>query len=87
MKTLSVTSLLFSEAGNELLVNIGGEQLYLFDLAKQGQSPPVGLKYDSYRGMFSNLDADQIAMSRSNIEEIMSSENQPNQSKQDENKV
>ena len=79
---MSITSLLFSEAGNELLVNIGGEQLYLFDLAKQGQSP----KYDSYRSIFSDLEADQIAMSRSNIEEIMA-ESQSNQPKQDENKV
>ncbi len=44
MKTLSITFLAFNQDGNELLVNLGGEQLYLFDLAGDN-----GFKFDSFR--------------------------------------
>ena len=47
MKTLSVTFLTFSPDGSELLVNLGGEQLYLFDL--NGKNQEATLKYDSFK--------------------------------------
>lgn len=49
MKTLSITFLSFSPDGNELLVNLGGEQLYLFDLAMTGSSKRNQLRFDSFR--------------------------------------
>ncbi len=47
MKTLSVTFLTFGPDGTELLVNLGGEQLYLYDL--NGKNKEASLKYDSYK--------------------------------------
>ncbi len=63
MKTLSVTFLTFSPDGKELLVNLGGEQLYLFDL--DGKNLEAKIKFNSYKEMFEqefkNLEADSIA--------------------------
>lgn len=51
MKTLSVTFLTFSPLGDQLLVNLGGEQLYLYDFITHDiESAPI--TYDSYRTMF-----------------------------------
>ena len=47
MKTLSVTFLTFGPDGTELLVNLGGEQLYLYDL--NGKNKEANIKYDSYK--------------------------------------
>ena len=57
MKTLTVTHLTFSPNGSELLVNLGGEQLYLFDVLTNGilKRDTIKLnkfKYDSFRDMF-----------------------------------
>jgi len=49
MRTLSVTFLTFSPDGSELLVNLGGEQLYLFGMNK---ADAVKFKYDSYTQLF-----------------------------------
>ena len=35
-RPLAATYLTFSPDGNELLVNLGGEQIYLFDITRQG---------------------------------------------------
>lgn len=53
MKTLSVTFLTFSTDSNELLVNLGGEQLYLYDL--DGKNPEASLKYNSYKEFFNDF--------------------------------
>ena len=47
MKTLSITFLSFSPDGKELLVNLGGEQLYLFDVYKDPTK--VVYKYDTFK--------------------------------------
>ena len=49
MKTLSVTHLTFSPVGNELLVNLGGEQLYLFDLARSTANSQFN--FNSYKDL------------------------------------
>jgi len=58
MKTLSVTFLTFSTDSNELLVNLGGEQLYLFDL--DGKNPEASLKFNSYKEFFNDSDTTDI---------------------------
>jgi hypothetical protein len=54
-KNLAVTFIQFSPNGNELLVNLGGEQLYSFvlneDYSRQGQ---FSLKHDAFREMLAN---------------------------------
>lgn len=52
MKTLSVTYLTFSPDGKELLVNLGGEQLYLYDL--NGKNPMSSIKYDLYKQLLTD---------------------------------
>lgn len=52
MKTLSVTYLTFSPDGKELLVNLGGEQLYLYDL--NGKNPMSCIKYDLYKQLLTD---------------------------------
>lgn len=59
MKTLSITSLLFSPDGKELLVNLGGEQLYLFDVAKYGDKSKPLFKYNTYQDTLINVDMDK----------------------------
>ncbi|XP_015609813.1 WD and tetratricopeptide repeats protein 1 [Cephus cinctus] len=48
-RTLTATYLTFSADGNELLVNMGGEQIYLFDINNQHNSrlfaPPQNVKF------------------------------------------
>ena len=52
MKTLSCTFLAFSPSGQELLVNLGGEQLYLFDAKIGNQNPSkTQFKFDSFKQM------------------------------------
>ena len=48
LKTLAITFIQFSPDGNELLVNLGGEQLYSFNL-KEDPNPAFSIKYDAYR--------------------------------------
>lgn len=49
MKTLSITFLTFNSLGNELLVNLGGEQLYLYDFVTyDAHSSYRMFKFDSY---------------------------------------
>ena len=62
MKTLSVTHLTFNAAGDELLVNLGGEQLYLFNVnnsaSTSGSSAPFPdrmYKHDAFRDMFADV--------------------------------
>ena len=69
MKTLSVTHLTFSQNGSELLLNLGGEQLYLFDvLTSLTSSRDIKqfnrLKYDSYRELFKNANNYSLQMIR-----------------------
>lgn len=51
MKTLSVTFVTFSPNGDELMVNLGGEQLYLFNI-KNSSTNDFKLRYDSYKELF-----------------------------------
>lgn len=53
MKTLSVTHLTFSPVGNELLVNLGGEQLYLFDLMDTTNN--YNFKFNSYKDLIDEV--------------------------------
>lgn len=58
MKTLSITSLAFSALGDQLLVNLGGEQLYLYDFVTTSQEDDSShesyqsFKLDSYKSIF-----------------------------------
>ncbi len=57
MKTLTVTHLTFSPNGSELLVNLGGEQLYLFNVLHSNINANEikefdSFRYDSFRDMF-----------------------------------
>lgn len=55
MKTLSITFLTFSPSGDQLLVNLGGEQLYLYDFIphqSDEESSVRSFKFDSYRELF-----------------------------------
>ena len=53
MKTLSVTFITFNSFGNELLVNLGGEQLYLYDFVTYDVHSSSRLfKFDSYAEIF-----------------------------------
>jgi tetratricopeptide (TPR) repeat protein len=56
MKNLSITFLTFSPNGKELLVNLGGEQLYLYDLSTQSSTNNNNFKFkhDSFRRMLTN---------------------------------
>lgn len=56
MKTLSVTSLTFSAMGDQLLVNLGGEQLYLYDFVTHENEhfTDRSFKFDSYKTIFAN---------------------------------
>ena len=49
-RTLASTYLTFSPDGNELLVNLGGEQIYLFDINRPHQVQ----KYDLLQMLHSN---------------------------------
>lgn len=60
MKTLSVTFLSFSPDGKELLVNLGGEQLYLYDLKSSENSSSAVFKYDSFKENLRNIDAESF---------------------------
>ncbi len=72
-KTLSVTYLNFSPNGSELLLNLGGEQLYLFDILTNLTSSNRDIKqfnkikYDSYCQLFrsSNIESDSNVNSSS----------------------
>lgn len=55
LKTLSITFITFSPEGNELMVNLGGEQLYSFDL-KESRFNRNFLRFDSYKELFDQLD-------------------------------
>lgn len=57
MKTLSITFLSFNSAGTELLANLGGEQLYLFNLNDESSRP---VKYDTYKTLFDKSDLVEI---------------------------
>ncbi len=61
MKTLSITFLSFSQEGDELLVNLGGEQLYLFDLAGGGR-----FKFDSFREMLKATEEEEERLKEPN---------------------
>ncbi len=65
MKTLSITSLLFSPDGKELLVNLGGEQLYLFDVANYGESSRPLFKYNTFQTLLKDVELDDIASGES----------------------
>jgi hypothetical protein len=70
LKTLSVTFITFSPDGKELLVNLGGEQLYTFDLMSNKNQ---NIKYDSFRELFANFpDLEQTASSTSEPNEAES---------------
>ena len=43
-RTLAATYLTFSPDGSELLVNLGGEQIYLFDVNQMGKTPKFHLQ-------------------------------------------
>ncbi|CAF0923462.1 unnamed protein product [Brachionus calyciflorus] len=55
MKTLSITFISFSPNGKELLVNLGGEQLYLYDLDAHNNLCNQ-IKFDSYKKLFDECD-------------------------------
>lgn len=60
MKTLSITFLTFSPSGDQLLVNLGGEQLYLYDFLphqSDEDSSVRSFKFDSYRELFKSSSA------------------------------
>lgn len=67
MKTLSITFLTFSPSGDQLLVNLGGEQLYLYDFIphqSDEDSSVRSFKFDSYRELFKSS-----STSTSNVDE------------------
>jgi WD and tetratricopeptide repeat-containing protein 1 len=70
MRTLSVTFLSFSPDGSELLVNLGGEQLYLFGMNK---SDSVKFKYNSYTQLF----AEELAELSKNFPTSVQSSDEP----------
>jgi hypothetical protein len=51
MNYLSVTYLTYNQNGTELLVNLSGEQIYLFDVNNTFQ-----FKYDDYKTIFKDLE-------------------------------
>jgi hypothetical protein len=56
-KNISITYVTFSPNGDELLVNYGGEQLYLFDLILGANMVPTRqFKYDSYKQMLNEFE-------------------------------
>ena len=73
MKTLSCTFLTFSPNGQELLVNLGGEQLYIFDAKIGSQNPSrMHFKYNSFRQMLNksektNTDASSSSSSNEGL--------------------
>lgn len=83
MKTLSVTHLTFSSNGSELLLNLGGEQLYLFDILTNLTSSTQDIKkfnkfkYDSYRDLLidiNNENIDNVNNSSDNLVEMKKEE-------------
>jgi hypothetical protein len=55
LKNLSVTFIQFSPDGSELLVNLGGEQLYSFVLnGDYSQNRGFSLRHDSFRDLLAN---------------------------------
>ena len=66
MKTLSITCLTFSPDGRELLVNLGGEQIYLFDVNNDGKSV-TKFKYDSFRESLKNVDYENNIENNENL--------------------
>lgn len=69
MKTLSITFLSFNPSGTELLANLGGEQLYLFNLFDDLSKP---IKYDAYKTLFDESDQIEISpASRSSSSETI----------------
>ena len=64
MKTLSVTFIQFSPNGSELLVNLGGEQLYLFDMERPNVcTGNYKFKSDYYKTLFSEDLIEPVATS------------------------
>jgi hypothetical protein len=55
LKTLAITFIQFSPDGTELLVNLGGEQLYSFVLNEDYSKSHYSLKHDTYRELLANL--------------------------------
>jgi hypothetical protein len=86
-KTLSVTHITFSPNGRELLLNLGGEQLYLFDILSDLTSKSSNreqlirefnlFKHDSYRDLFkdqNNISDIPINSSNSNNNQQITAE-------------
>jgi hypothetical protein len=70
MRTLSVTFLVFSPDGSELLVNLGGEQLYCFGM---NTFDSVKFKYNSYSQLF----AEELAELSKNYPSTVQSSDEP----------
>ena len=51
MNYLSVTYLTYNQSGSELLVNLSGEQIYLFDVNSSFQ-----FKYDDYKRILKDIE-------------------------------
>ena len=87
MKTLSVTHLTFSQNGSELLLNLGGEQLYLFDVLTSLTSSARDikqfnrLKYDSYRELFQNANSESDSNVNSSLENLIQSKEEKKEKK------
>lgn len=67
MKSLTCTFVTFSPNGQELLVNLGGEQLYLFNLNIANGSiykPANSIRFDSFRKLF-KLNSNRMAFKSS----------------------
>jgi hypothetical protein len=90
MKTLSITSLAFSPDGTELLVNIGGEQLYLFDLFENKEANKPKFKFDFYKHLFKQVAFEQnsktLKETKVNANETFQNDNSENNKNNTNNK-
>jgi hypothetical protein len=85
MKTLSVTHITFSPNGRELMLNLGGEQLYLFDVLTSLTSSTRDikqfnrLKYNSYCELFQNENIESDTNSNNSSDNLIQSKEEKNQ--------